>query len=650
MQINSIHVTKYRCFDDISLNELGRFVCLVGANGSGKSSILELLVQFSRSGASRATDFVKKEWSGREGDKELDITVRLSESELNELYLGAKPEFTALERLQSLVHYPSTGSVDGIDIDKRLRRTVGGKVVFYSTNRSFIMPDSSVERKKPADDFYKETGRPSFQGRAAYLVSQMTTFLKRQQSALATTVKKSAAQGVPYDPKAYCELPEVESVFNRFFTLSGKRFVSPQLTKDGRPLYLFTVPWSNTPLPISRLSSGEQWILLLLVELELYKWNDHVILIDEIETHLHPWMAAQLIRVLWEREDNNQYWFTTHSPEVALQVASLRTKTQEKPSVIGLVIDPKSFLAKIVSIDSLELLRSLAGPSALIPVASTIVLLEGSTAERQLYSVDETLFVELQCCGSIPADLSFHSVGHSASVEGYEEKLAEVARKLGVGWQLYAIRDRDALPNDTRISLMNKSGGRLWVWERSSLEGYFADPKVLASCFAGQDVSLAPSADDIRSYLMELLSNSKNDTVKRYENQIVYCRLPHRGISTADWLQKGPALCKDVDDRLSVFRKEVDEWLKKGDWESLLCFADCKKLLQAVIGRYTGKSPAEPIQMAEVVRRFVRDVIASRESKVTLEELVSRMWPEISEVVFKMKQGLSFDYGWNSHH
>lgn len=652
MQINSIHVTKYRCFEEVRLDELGRFVCLVGANGSGKSSMLELVVHFSRTDVSPIAYFVEKEWSGCEGNAELDISIRLSESEIGELYPGQDLSLITPSRLQSLVRFSKdtvAAAAGGVPYNKKLLRTVANKVVFYSPNRSFIIPDTSEERDKPKDDFYRQMTTPSFQDRAQYLVSQMTTLLRRQQSALAAMVKKRAAEGLPYDPKDYSELSEVESVFKRFFTLTGKHFVSPRIQENGRPLFLFRVPWSKTPLPISKLSSGEQWILLFLVELELYKWNDHVILIDEIETHLHPRLAAQLVKVLWEREDNNQYWFTTHSPEVALQVARLRTKTEGRPTVIGFVLDPKSFYAKTVSSDSLELLRSLAGPSAMIPVAATIVLLEGSTVERQLYSVDETLFVELQRCGSIPEGLGFHSVGHSASVEGYEEKLAEVAGKLGVGWQLYAIRDRDALPDDMRIDMMKRSGGRLWVWERSSLEGYLADPKVMASYLASQNVNPAPSEDEIRVYLMNLLSSFKDDTVKRYENQLVYRVFPHRGNATADWLQKAPGMCKDVDNRLSSFRKEVDEWLKKSDWESLLRFADCKKVLQKLVGRYTGKSSTEPFQLAEVVKRIVRDVIASRESKVTPEEMVRKLWPEVSEVVSKMKQGLIFDNAWSSH-
>ena len=42
MQIESIAIKNYRCFRDIVLNELPRMTIVVGANGSGKSSLFDV--------------------------------------------------------------------------------------------------------------------------------------------------------------------------------------------------------------------------------------------------------------------------------------------------------------------------------------------------------------------------------------------------------------------------------------------------------------------------------------------------------------------------------------------------------------------------------------------------------------------------------
>ena len=42
MQIESIAVKNYRCLRDSALNDLSRLTVLVGANGSGKSSLIDV--------------------------------------------------------------------------------------------------------------------------------------------------------------------------------------------------------------------------------------------------------------------------------------------------------------------------------------------------------------------------------------------------------------------------------------------------------------------------------------------------------------------------------------------------------------------------------------------------------------------------------
>jgi len=44
--------------------------------------------------------------------------------------------------------------------------------------------------------------------------------------------------------------------------------------------------------------------------------NNSIIIIDEIELHLHPPLQQQLIRVLSKLGDNNQFIFTSHSDSV----------------------------------------------------------------------------------------------------------------------------------------------------------------------------------------------------------------------------------------------------------------------------------------------------------------------------------------------
>ena len=65
-----------------------------------------------------------------------------------------------------------------------------------------------------------------------------------------------------------------------------------------------------------QMSSGEHQILRILVGLTLAIAKNSIVLIDEIELNLHPTWQKRLIRALRDDTDNNQYIFTTHSPDV----------------------------------------------------------------------------------------------------------------------------------------------------------------------------------------------------------------------------------------------------------------------------------------------------------------------------------------------
>jgi predicted ATP-dependent endonuclease of OLD family len=66
-----------------------------------------------------------------------------------------------------------------------------------------------------------------------------------------------------------------------------------------------------------QMSSGEHQILRILVGLVADTVKNSIVLIDEVELHLHPTWQKRLIQVLRDDDSNNQYIFTSHSPTVA---------------------------------------------------------------------------------------------------------------------------------------------------------------------------------------------------------------------------------------------------------------------------------------------------------------------------------------------
>jgi hypothetical protein len=68
---------------------------------------------------------------------------------------------------------------------------------------------------------------------------------------------------------------------------------------------------------LAEMSGGERAIFPMLFD--FVNWNIHnsIILIDELELHLHPPMQQDLLRALEKLGHNNQFIVTTHSDAVA---------------------------------------------------------------------------------------------------------------------------------------------------------------------------------------------------------------------------------------------------------------------------------------------------------------------------------------------
>jgi predicted ATP-dependent endonuclease of OLD family len=74
------------------------------------------------------------------------------------------------------------------------------------------------------------------------------------------------------------------------------------------------------PYTFDGLSSGERSVLNFLVRYHHRHMSHAIVLIDEIETHLHPDWQRRVLRYLRRTGDNNQFIITTHSPAILMSV------------------------------------------------------------------------------------------------------------------------------------------------------------------------------------------------------------------------------------------------------------------------------------------------------------------------------------------
>ncbi len=67
---------------------------------------------------------------------------------------------------------------------------------------------------------------------------------------------------------------------------------------------------------ISGMSAGERAIFPILMDFTRWNINNSIIIIDELELHLHPPLQQMLVRALSKIGHHNQFIFTTHSNSV----------------------------------------------------------------------------------------------------------------------------------------------------------------------------------------------------------------------------------------------------------------------------------------------------------------------------------------------
>jgi predicted ATPase len=107
---------------------------------------------------------------------------------------------------------------------------------------------------------------------------------------------------------------EVERTYKAVFP--ERSFEGPVLRENVDDI--LSEPWfylydGKNQYEISEMSGGERAIFPMLMDFASWNIHNSVILIDEIELHLHPPMQQALLRALPKLGTNNQFIITTHS-------------------------------------------------------------------------------------------------------------------------------------------------------------------------------------------------------------------------------------------------------------------------------------------------------------------------------------------------
>ncbi|OHD24290.1 MAG: hypothetical protein A2Y34_18820 [Spirochaetes bacterium GWC1_27_15] len=288
IKINSINIQNIKTFNEISINLSDNINLFVGINGRGKSTVLQLL-SLGLTGLSKSPyiyDWLKVVKSGKnEGAFSIKLSVENEEKNLS----------FKLDNKDMI----SSQSTDVFDDIKNNIFLAG-----YGTSRDVKRED--VQDNKAFENIASIFGNP------AYL--------------------KNIRDSVVYN-KVKPNFDRIKSIINKFISLADDKYQF-ELKYFNEKGFYFTSPTDMKGItPLESMSDGFKSIFIILFDMlvrALERVIDirnpenikGIILIDEIDLHLHPTWQRNILPALNKTFPNIQFIITTHSPFV---IQSMKT-------------------------------------------------------------------------------------------------------------------------------------------------------------------------------------------------------------------------------------------------------------------------------------------------------------------------------------
>lgn len=316
--LKKIKISKVRniCDLDIKLgDETKRHLILTGKNGSGKTSVLLAIKLFLDKIASG-------EYRHYSSQKQLLHTLQ---HQLQELQKLSSPNNDDLSRISRITNEIKTvmmwfSTFGGLELDFGNPETITDK--FYSGQFLVAYFDS-----KRTSSLVVPTGINKVDLKTVYGTSE-----KANSVFIQYIVNLKATRSFARDDGDNEEVHRIDVWFNKFE--SRLRVIledeSLKLVFDRKEYNFFLESKDKEPFRLSELSDGFSAIFSIVTELILRMESTDdkgyglqgLVLIDEIETHLHVGLQKKILPFLIDFFPNIQFVITTHSPFVLQSISS----------------------------------------------------------------------------------------------------------------------------------------------------------------------------------------------------------------------------------------------------------------------------------------------------------------------------------------
>jgi predicted ATP-binding protein involved in virulence len=410
MKLKKVVLDNFRCFEHLEMDFDKQLTVIVGGNGAGKTAVLDGIAILFRRFLVRLPGLS----AGRTPSSRSDIRILASRKSAPALFFFGEADVkTELEKLEVLDYVPSndgqpilqwsgvrlrddspTTKQQAVKIGRASQfSNVGTKqidwfvnqlidtenrglsayqmplMVYYGTNRAVFK--TPMHRRNFKTEFARFDSLTNALNPTANFKEVFEWFHVKENEEL-----RELRENLDLD---YTD-PGLDCVRRAITTFFLPKFQNPRT--ELRPLR-FMVDWQEgdhyIPLDLNQLSDGYRTTLALVADLarRMVEANppgtiddplntEAIVLIDEVDLHLHPAWQQQILEQLQKTFQKSQFIVTTHSPQVlstvpaeCIRVLRMETdaETRATRAVVSLVrhqtlgIASSDVLAEVMGID-----------------------------------------------------------------------------------------------------------------------------------------------------------------------------------------------------------------------------------------------------------------------------------------------------------
>lgn len=335
MLIKSLAIKNFRCFEEITINLNEKYTILVGSNGAGKSTILDAIAislgsyisafDNLKSNTIHKTDAHYKMYAqGSVVNSEPQFPVEITVCAEQE-----KKEVIWKRALNSSTGRTTVGDAKNIiDIAHKIQKQISDKniilplITYYGTGRLWMQKKerraNNIKRKSSRLDGYIDCLDAASNEKLMLKWFEKMTYIQLQEGRLIPELEavKKAME--------ICYKSTSDSIKNVKFAYNVKSY-ELEIT-------LWKTDDTVERLPVSLMSDGIKSTLSMVADIayrmavlnpdlldDVLK-TPGIVLIDELDMHLHPNWQKKIIKDLGTIFPELQFICTTHSPSVLVNV------------------------------------------------------------------------------------------------------------------------------------------------------------------------------------------------------------------------------------------------------------------------------------------------------------------------------------------